>query len=121
MQLDQYFQTKHGRALRFGGSKHGASRMFHTIAAIAEENKCLGDDASQSQVDSDPIDIVGLDVSNAFNSLPTEVLFEFLGKGCKAHLQGQQYDDATAQCEGWDMLWNIVQAHYGVHSILKYY
>ena len=26
-----------------------------------------------------------------------------------------------AECEGWDLLWNIVQAHYGVHCILKYY
>ena len=120
MQLDDFFQTKHGRALQFGGSKHGASRMFHTIAAIAEKNKCLGVDASQRQVDSDPIAIVGLDVSNAFNSLRREVLFEFLSKGCKAHLQGQQLDEAS-QSEGWDILWNIVQAHYGVHGILKYY
>ena len=119
MQLDAFFQAKHGRALQFEGSKHGASRMFHTIAAIAEKNKCLGVDASQRQVDSDPIAIVGLDVSNAFNSLRREVLFEFLSKGCKAHLQGQQLDEAS-QSEGWDILWNIVQAHYGVHGILKY-
>jgi hypothetical protein len=45
MQLESFFQAKHGRALQFGGSKHGASRMFHTIAAIAEKNKCLGVDA----------------------------------------------------------------------------
>ena len=71
MQLDAFFQAKHGRALQFGGSKHGASRMFHTIAAIAEKNKCLGVDASQRQVDSDPIAIVGLDVSKRFQQ-PTE-------------------------------------------------
>ena len=26
-----------------------------------------------------------------------------------------------AQSEGWDLLWNLVQAHYGVHCLLKYY
>ena len=74
-------------------------------------------------MDADPIAIVGLDVSNTFNCLRREVLFEFLRKGCKAHLQGQSQPDASTQpeCEGWDLLWNIVQAHYGVHGILKYY
>jgi hypothetical protein len=70
--------------------QNGASRMFHTIAAIAEENKLPGGDVSQRpQLDADPIAIVGLDVSNAFNCLRREALFEFLSKGCKAHLQGQ--------------------------------
>ena len=124
-QLDAYFQTRHGRALQFGGSmQNGVSRMFHTIAAIAEENKLPGGDVSQrQQLDANPIAIVCLDVSNAFNCLLREVLFEFLSKGCKAHLQGQSQPDVSTQpeCEGWDLLWNIVQAHYGVHGILKYY
>ena len=62
--------------------QNGASRMFHTIAAIAEENKQPEGDVSQRpQLDADPIAIVGLDVSNAFNCLQREVLFEFLSKG----------------------------------------
>ena len=55
-QLDAYFQSRHGRALQFGGSIHSASRMFHTIAAVAEETKQPGGDASQRpQVDANPI------------------------------------------------------------------
>ena len=69
--------------------QNGASRMFRTIAVIAEESKLPWGDASQrQQVDADPIAIVGLDVLNAFNGLRGEVLFEFLSKRCKAHLQG---------------------------------
>ena len=48
-QLDAYFQTRHGLALQFWGSmQNSASRMFHTIAAIAEENKLPGGDVSQA-------------------------------------------------------------------------
>ena len=41
-QLYAYFQTRHERALEVGGSmQNGASRMFHTIAAIEEEERLL--------------------------------------------------------------------------------
>ena len=119
-QLDSYFQKKHGRALQFGGSKHGATRMFHTIAAIADENKRVDDGQQEHLVDPDPVAILGLDVTNAFNCLKREALFDFLRKGCRAHLDGQLEGD-MAQSEGWDLLWNLVQAHYGVHGLLKYY
>ena len=32
-----------------------------------------------------------------------------------------QLEGDMAQSEGWDLLWNLVQAHYGVHGLLKYY
>ena len=93
--------------------------MFHTIAAIADENKRVDDGQQEHLVDPDPVAILGLDVTNAFNCLKREALFDFLRKGCRAHLDGQLEGD-MAQSEGWDLLWNLVQAHYGVHCLLKY-
>ena len=74
---------------------------------IDEENKLPGGDVSQRpQLVANPFAIVCLDVSNTFNCLQREVLFEFLRKGCKAHLQGHSQPDVSTQpeCEGCDLL-----------------
>jgi hypothetical protein len=114
--IENFFQHRHVRALQFGGStKNGATNMFHLLSCIVQtvpRGVPLGGPAQ------DPLVVLALDCTNAFNTLSKQGLLNFLQEGCENH--GGTTDDQD-QPVGWDLLWSYINAHYGVKGVLKYY
>ena len=70
------------------------------------------------QLVSDPLMVLVLDCTNAFNTLSKQGLLNCLQEGCEKH--GGTTEDQN-QPVGWDLLWSYIHAHYGVKGVLKYY
>ena len=115
--LQHYFQHAHPRAIQFGGNTpDGATNMFHLLASLAE--------AAQDEKDlprNDPIALVVLDSTNAFNEQKRQSIYDNMMEGCRAQcppglpeLQGSENSPY-----GWDILAGYIQAHYSVKGILK--
>ena len=117
--VHNFFQHRHPRALQFGGStKNGATNMFHFLASMVESVP-RGVPAGGTLVD-DPLTVLALDCTNAFNTLSKQGLFKFLQEGCEKH--GGVPDSSQENGPvGWDILWSYIDAHYGVKGVLKYY
>ena len=117
--VHNFFQHRHPRALQFGGStKNGATNMFHFLASMVESVP-RGVPAGGTLAD-DPLTVLALDCTNAFNTLSKQGLFKFLQEGCEKH--GGVPDSSQENGPvGWDILWSYIDAHYGVKGVLKYY
>ena len=115
--LQQYFQHAHPRAIQFGGNTHnGATNMFHLLASCARSVQIA------DEVQQDPVVLIALDITNAFNSLSRQSLLDFLAAGCETHVSlGPEPERDLNHPIGWDILWRHIKAHYGTSGILKHY
>ncbi len=78
--LQHYFQHAHPRAIQFGGNTpDGATNIFHLLASLVE--------AAQDEKDlprNDPIALVVLDSTNAFNKQKRQSIYDNIMEGCRA-------------------------------------
>ena len=82
--VHHFFQHCHPRALQFGGStKNWATNMFHLLASMVESvSRGVPDGGTPVP---DPLTVLALDCTNAFNTLSKQGLLEFLQEGCEKH------------------------------------
>ena len=117
--FQKYFQHGHPRVLQCGGNtKNGATNMFHTLASVAESVRDPAPDPACPRLE--PIVLLALDSTNAFNTLKRQVLMEFLQKGTE-QVNGIEEGNPHTKPVGWDILWRHIQAHYGTPGTLKLY
>ena len=112
--FNHFFQKSEPNVLQFGGNtKNGATNMYHML-------KSIGDIAETDTNVEDPIVILTLDSSNAFNSLKRAHLISVLRQGCE-HFVGPEQCSEDGKVIGWDILWRHIEANYGVHGVLKFF
>jgi hypothetical protein len=82
--------------------------------------KSIGNIAEMDTNVEDPIVILTLDSSNAFNSLKRAHLISVLRQGCEQFVGPEQCSE-DGKVIGWDILWRHIEANYGVHGVLKFF
>ena len=118
--LQHFFQHAHPRALQFGGNtQDGATNMFHLLALLAEA-------AQGNRTDNpsdDPIVILAVDSTNAFNTVSRQQVLDTMKKGCRALCPPgiAEAPDSDSKPFGWDIMAGYILAHYSVKGILKYH